>query len=312
MLKKILPTPFLLITLLLGAQLSTCWAAEGGYGNYVPGTYGDFAAAVAPADGFTLRNDFYFYRADVGQSARSGQVQLEAELDFSMDFFTLMHKPGIEFLGGQYAYAAFVPISYVDIDAKLQIGATQVRQQDDVFNLGDIALIPLILYWNDGNVHFSLSQSLVVPTGEYDTDNLVNTGLNYWSFDSNVAATYLNPTSGQDYSINLGYIYNIKNNDTDYQSGQEIHIDYMFNQFLSETLALGIHGFYLKQITGDSGSGAILGSYKAEAAGIGPAVLWGTQIGDITVSFIAKWLHEYDAENRLEGDHLLASFAFSF
>jgi arylsulfatase len=29
--------------------------------------------------------------------------------------------------------------------------------------------------------------------------------------------------------------YNTENSDTDYQTGQEIHLDYMINQFLSET-----------------------------------------------------------------------------
>jgi len=51
----------------------------------------------------------------------------------------------------------------------------------------------------------------------------------------------------------------------------------MLNQFLSESLAIGIHGFYLKQVTGDNGSGARLGSFKAETAGVGPAVLWITK-----------------------------------
>lgn len=55
-------------------------------------------------------------------------------------------------------------------------------------------------------------------------------------------------------------------------------MDVVFNQFFSESFAAGIHGFYLKQITGDSGEGAVLDDFKAEAAGIGPALLWNTQI----------------------------------
>ena len=42
--------------------------------------------------------------------------------------------------------------------------------------------------------------------------------------------------------------------------------------------------FFYKQISGDSGDKA----------------------------FIIKWLHEYHAENRLEGDHVFASFAVNF
>jgi hypothetical protein len=86
----------------------------------------------------------------------------------------------------------------------------------------------------------------------------------------------------------------------------------MINQFLSESFAVGIHGFYLKQITGDSGKGAILGSYKSDAAGIGPALLWSPKKFEGKVSFIAKWLHEFHAENRLEGDHIFLSLVASF
>ena len=169
-----------------------------------------------------------------------------------------------------------------------------------------------MLFWNRGNFHISLAEFIVMPTADYDSNDLANSGLNYWTFDTDLAVTYLNLETGQDYSINIGYNYNTENTDTNYQTGQEIHIDYMVNQFLSESWAIGIHGFYLKQITGDSGSGAILGDFKAEAAGIGPAILWNTKVGNQEINFIAKWIHEFHAERRLEGDHIFGSFAMSF
>lgn len=86
----------------------------------------------------------------------------------------------------------------------------------------------------------------------------------------------------------------------------------MFNQYFSETFAVGLHGFYLKQITGDSGDGAVLGGFKGEAAGIGPAALWTLKSDKIDVTFIAKWLHEYGTQNRLEGDYASVGFAVSF
>ena len=74
-------------------------AAEGGYSNYVPGTYGDFGMAVAPSEKWTLRNDIYFYDASVDSSVRSGKVELDVDLQFLMDFTTLLYKPDIEVLG---------------------------------------------------------------------------------------------------------------------------------------------------------------------------------------------------------------------
>jgi hypothetical protein len=288
------------------------WAAEGGYSNYVPGTYGDFGMALAPAETWTLRNDVYFYDASADRSVRSGQLEVGVDLEFLMNFTTIVFKPNVEIFGGQYAAGVFIPFVDLDLDANLSIGNAVANISDSATGIGDVVLIPALLYWNTGNIHTSFMQSIVVPTGDYDVSNGINHGLNYWSFDTNFALTYLNPETGRDVSFNIGHIYNTENDDTDYQTGQELHLDVVFNQFLSETFAVGLHGFYLKQITGDSGGGAILGDFKAESAGIGPALLWATQIGGQDVSFIAKWLHEFDAENRLEGDHMMLSFALDY
>ena len=285
---------------------------EGGYSNYIPGTYGDFAAAVEPPSKFTLRNDVYYYGADGDGSVRSGLLEAEADIRFNLNLLTALYKTDEEILGGSYAFGALVPLTQVHIDAQVTVGGSQGRRKDDVFGLGDVVLIPGVLFWNRGNYHFTLAEYIVTPTGKHDSDDLVNLSLNYWSFDTNFAVTYLNETTGQDYSLNVGHIYNTKNDATNYKSGQEIHVDFMINQFLSESWAVGVHGFYLKQITGDSGDGAVLGDFKAEAAGVGPAILWNTRMFGQEVSFIAKWLIEYHAERRLEGDHAFVSFALSF
>jgi hypothetical protein len=301
-----------LVCLVAAIPNSGTWAAEGGYSNYIPGTYGDFAMALAPGETWTLRNDLYFYEASSTRSVRSGNLVLGADLEFLMNFTTLLYKPGIEVFGAQFATGVFVPLVDLDIDASLSSGGMSINASDNASGVGDITFIPLVLFWNKGNIHTSFAQYIIAPTGDYSTSNLINNGLNYWSFDTNFALTYLNPETGRDLSFNIGHIYNTENDDTGYQTGQEIHLDVAFNQFLSETFAVGLHGFYLKQITGDSGTGSILGDFKAEAAGIGPALLWATRIGDQDVSFIAKWLHEVHAKNRLEGDHLFLSFALDW
>ena len=291
---------------------SNARAAEGGYSNYVAGTYGDFGMALAPTQKWTLRNDTYYYDASIDRSVRSGNLEIGADLTFLMNFTTLLYKTDIEVFGAQFAAGIFVPLVDLDLDASLSIGGMTQSVSDSVTGLGDIALVPFAFYWSNGNTHMSFAEFVVTPTGDYGINNLINHGLNYWSFDTNFALTYLNPETGRDLSFNLGYIYNTENDDTDYQTGQELHLDVVFNQFLSETFAIGLHGFYLKQITGDSGSGALLGDFKAEALGIGPALLWATKIGRQDLTLIAKWLHEVHTENRLEGDHVFLSFVIDW
>ena len=62
-------------------------AAEGGYSNYLPGTYGDFGMALEPAGTLTLRNDVYFHNADVTRSLRAGRLEGDHFfLSFAMDW----------------------------------------------------------------------------------------------------------------------------------------------------------------------------------------------------------------------------------
>ena len=94
--------------------------------------------------------------------------------------------------------------------------------------------------------------------------------------------------------------------------GDEVHIDIVLNQFLSESFGVGINAFFFRQLSGDSGDGAVLGDFKGEASGIGPVVYYTKKIGGSEVYFSVKWLKEFDVKNRLEGDHVYASFALSF
>jgi hypothetical protein len=305
-------TSFLIAAFVAVWPTTDAHSAEGGYSNYVPGTYGDFGMALAPTETWTIRNDVYYYDASVDRSVRAGNLEVGADLEFLMNFTTLLYKPDIQIFGAQLATGVFVPIVDIEIGSSVSGDGAALSTSADTSGLGDVALIPLALYWNSGNLHASFVELIVTPTGDYSSTDLVNNSLNYWSFDTNFALTYLDPNTGHDLSFDIGYIYNTENDDTDYQTGQELHLDVVLNQFLSESFALGAHGFYLRQITGDSGAGALLGDYQAEAAGAGPALLWTTRVSRQDVSLIAKWLHEFHAERRLEGDHFFASFAIDW
>ncbi len=288
-------------------------AAEGGYSNYVPGFYGDIALAVEPADGLSLRNDVYYYSAEADRSVRAGRVEVGIDITQTFDYLTLLYKPGREVFGASYAFGAAFAYGKVDLEGDVSVGPFPRSFSDDNTALGDITLIPGVFYWNNGDkLHFSQSFFVVVPVGDYDEDDGANTSLNYYTFETDFSMTYLDQETGQDYSIVIGYGYNTENDDTDYQSGDEFHIDYVLNQFLSEAWAIGLHGFYYEQLSGDSGDGALLGDFKAEAAGIGPAIMWIPPRYEGEVAFVAKWLDEYDTENRLEGDHVFVSFMMSF
>ena len=268
--------PILFGMCLLGVLLwsSPGLAAEGGYSNFIPGTYGDFGVAITPEPGFYLQNYLYYYSADENRSVRQGKTEFDVDLKFAMAFPILFYVTDLELLGGRYALGGGIPLVYADVSAKRETGLSQRSISEDHLSIGDAYLIPISLYWSFGDLSLNAYQGIVAPTGSYNVDREVNTGLNYWSFDTNLAFTYLHPELGTELSFNVGHLYNTENPDTNYQTGNEFHLDYMLNQFFSVTFAIGVQGFYYKQYTGDSGSGAVLGDFKAQVAGIGPAVLW--------------------------------------
>ncbi|MDC0302695.1 transporter [bacterium] len=293
---------------------SVSLGAEGGASHYAPGFYGDFGVAVAPEPGFYLRNDLYHYTGDASGNrfVQSGEIRTNLEFDATMLMFTGLKVTDREIFGGRYAFGAYVPVLYSGLSATLSAGLGSRQLKDDCAILGDPGIIPLSLYWNCGNWNHNLSEIITVPLGTYDVDDDLNGGLNYWSFETAFSTTYLNADSGFEFSAVLGYLYNTENTDTNYQTGQEIHLEVMVNQYLSETIAIGLHGFYYRQISGDSGRGALLGSLKGEASGIGPAFMWSTQFGGLDTVVTARWMHEFDVDQRLEGDHFQLSATLVF
>ena len=70
----------------------------------------------------------------------------------------------------------------------------------------------------------------------------------------------------------------------------------------SQKFTLGLTGYYYQQVTGDSGAGAILGDFKGRATALGALFTYSFALGKIPVSTQWTYFHEFDVENRLEGD----------
>ena len=300
------------LLLILVALTGISWssktdAAEGASSNYFPGSYGDFLIAMAPDPGWVYQNYNMFYSAEVNQAVLQGRVNADIDT-FSYAnmsaFLKTFEKP---VLGGTFAMGAFLPLAYVDLDASLVGPNADVAVSDSVTGIGDISLMPASFYWNADNWHFNLYENVIAPTGKYDVDDAVNVGLNHWSFDTVFALTYFNPDSGFDFSMATGFMVNLENDDTDYETGNEVHVDLMLNRFVSETFAIGVKGYYYEQVSGDSGSGAILGDFEGDSYGIGPSMLWVPETKSGNLSITASWLHDLDATRRLESDYVVVT-----
>jgi hypothetical protein len=296
---------------LLWLSISTPgWGGEGASSNYFPGTYGDYAVAAAPSQGWTYANYNLFYSAEVDRTILQGRVNTNLDTFAYINMSLLLYAFEEPVLGTQFAAGAFLPIGYADLQSSVTGPLTTIAADDSETNLGDVAILPASFFWNSGNWHFNLYELVTTPTGQYDVDNAVNLGRNYWSFDTVFAVTNLNMENGREFSFAAGYMINNENDDTDYETGNELHVDVMLNQYFSDYFAIGLHGYYFNQLEGDSGAGAVLGDFKGESYGIGPSFLWIPKSMAGKFSVMGTWLHDLHASNRLESDYAAVTLAW--
>jgi hypothetical protein len=288
-----------------GSIPENAMAAEGGLSNYLPGSPGEFGLALPPDPGLQLVNIFWY------QSGKARTAVLQGAVDFGLDVTVALDLVGGFYtfeepvLGARYSFGVVVPFGYAGLEANITgpFGGTFRADADD-FNISDTAFTPLQLNWAINESFFvALSETIIVPTGAYSTSEVVNLGRNYWAFDTNLAATWFNAETGSEISARAGIMVNTENKATNYKTGTEFHLDYMANQFVSETIALGIRGYWYQQLTGDGGSGALLGDFKSSSAGIGAGILWTPASANGKLSISGKWMHDFHAKNRFKADY---------
>jgi hypothetical protein len=288
-------------------------AAEGAASHYLPGSIGDFGIALVPEPGLQVANIVWWQSGDVGTTLLQGVVDIGVNVDVVLDLAAANYTSEEPVLGGQYTVGIAIPFGYANLDAMASgPNGLGVGLQADSFNLSDIAITPFQLNWNTGNWHFKVAETVIVPSGAYSTDEVVNLGRNYWSFDNVVALTYLNPARGTEFSVQPGIMFNTENPATRYRTGTEFHVDFVANQFLSKTFAIGIKGYYYQQITPDSGPGATLGDFESMSFGLGPGFLWTPAFAEGRLAIAGKWMHDFVAENRFESDYGMLTLGWNF
>ena len=203
------PLPAWALAVVLAALVSTAVrAAEFGASPWIRGYTDIFAGIVPPVPGFYFRTDAYHYNGDADATVLNGFVQLGLEQDYTATIAALTYVTPWKILGGTYAFAVAPTMVAMDVDVGIGIpqftgplgfrtfGPFTFRTGDTNLAVGDSAIAPLILGWNEGNFHWNVSVFALAPTGDYSTKQLANTSLNHWAVMPRLAATYFNPKTG--------------------------------------------------------------------------------------------------------------------
>jgi hypothetical protein len=287
-------------------------AAEGASSHYLPGASGDLLLAAPPPPGLLAANTVWWQSGSAGAAVLQGQVNVDLDLDVVLDLATVSYTFEQPVLGGTYSLGALVPFGYARLEGRATGMGGSISATGDSTNLSDIALIPLQLNWQLGQVSLKFAEVVIAPTGAYDVDKAVNLGRNYWSFDTTGAVTWMDESGSVELSFAPGLMLNTENPDTNYKTGAEFHADFTANYFLEPTLAVGVRGYYYRQVSDDSGSGAQLGGFRSRSFGMGPGVFWAPPSLGGRLSFFGKWMHDFSAKNRFESDYVTVGGAWKF
>lgn len=295
-------------TLLLGTAFffNAAHAVEGGGSNYLLGMRGPLAAFV-PKPGVYLTNNVFYYdagRDDVTLLGNRlvGDISAEALMNIAQ----LSWVTDQTLWGGRVAVSGVLPFGKIDVAGNVALGGTIVRDSDDVTALGDPAIGGAIGWKHrDGDKFraWSVYSSVFIPVGDYEVGRLANTGKNRWAADVGGAFTMANFKGGREFSAVLGFTFNGENDETNYDSGNEMHLELAGKQYLPNHFSFGLVGYWNEQLTADSGGPALLGDFKGRVFGIGPELSYqfsGSKEHPVTLDL--RWYHEFDAEKRVEGD----------
>ncbi len=220
----------------------------------------------------------------------------DANLHAFVNLNQFIYQSNVNFLGGNPGIDVIVPLVDVDVDGP------PLNAQD---GFGDILIGPFIqwgphMLFNRPYFH-RFEFQVTAPTGENDDDVFLNPGADVWTINPYYAFTYF-ITPKLTTSWRFHYLWSSENDDTplgvDIQAGQAIHFNYAIAYQFTNSLRLGVSGYYLNQFEEDEFDGHDTDDTEEEVFAIGPGMVLHIN-PDVTFMAAVNW--ETEAEMRPEG-----------
>jgi hypothetical protein len=297
--------------LTLGGVSPAIHATEGGGGLYLLGSQ-SLDAGLTPAPGWYATLVMAQYSGSAGGASIGGVKLMSLEKRTDSAGINLLYAPRQRVLGGQLAVSVTAPYAYLKLSGEISTPSRLVSGSVSGSGIADTAMSARLGWALGPSFTHAVAITLWAPTGTYNKGFSSSLGHNRWAGDALWAFTYAPFGYHTEFSAAVGFGVNGPNDITHYRSGNEAHLELAVGQHLSPHWEVGLAGYAYRQVSGDSGTGALLGTMKGRVYGVGPAVNYGTRVGQHVVAFTARYYKEFGAEHHFEGDLVLASATIRF
>lgn len=288
---------------LSAVSASLAWATEGGT-NFYQLASRDLRAGIQPLPGFYLREDVTRYHGTRDQT--SGQTTAHLDLEYWLSLTRFVGVTPYQILGGTWGMAVAIPVATSELKVSYPGGGKHADKE----GRGDITLTPMTLGWHGGQWHAMANLSVYLPTGSYQKSRTLNLGKNRYAVDTGLAVTWLAPL--WELSGVAGYTFSTINTETDYRSGDELHLDLTGTDHFPGGWSAGATGYAFYQTTPDNGGGVVNGPNRGEVLALGPILSCSTKIFGHTLIVTTKYLQECAARNRFSGASAWLTLSYAF
>lgn len=207
--------------------------------------------------------------------------------------------PGFQLWGGQYSFGLEVPyIAKREIDRGPGFPNPFAVGEFDRSGFGRVTVQPIRLSWDLGQGKFvSTGFAVKIPHGDFDASDDVQISGDFWTFIPDVAFTWITPK--WESTVHASYMINTENSSTDYQSGDELSVNFTALRKFDNNWAVGPLAYYQAQVTGDENNGnsyndpftgqpLVFDKYENFGVGIGVR----KQVGPALINFnVTRALH---------------------
>ncbi len=275
-----------------GVMAALCLAglAAGGaqaqYGGHYPVGAEGLKGATLPPPGLFLRTYNLFYPAD---KFPGGPPNFDLTVGVVAPRLIWMTDKTV--LGGTYGMDVLVPLIYTDVRAD--------GYDDHTLGVGDIQIEPLLLAWHGARWDIGAGYAVWVPVGDFEAGQPDKPGKGFWSHMLTLGGTWY-ADSARTISLSALNRYEIHHevDDTDITPGDTWTLEAGIGYSPKPMWDVGVVGYVQRQVNADRGTGAA--SRQDRVYGIGPEISGFCPKLKLMASL--RYLHEFDAQDRPEGD----------